>query len=452
MRAFRIVSMALPLVLAACGGGSSSDMGALASPATLRGQYVDAPTAGLRYAATPSGLSGTTDTSGNFNFVAGDTVQFSIQSSDASVTIPLGTIAPVAPTNSSNTSIVNVLTLPNGTETAQAIQSFANNGNDFRSVAVSAANATALKAFIDSGGVTPAPTPPGGTFVSPDDALNTALQYVSNLPVQPVGNVANAISGQTFFSVSTFTDSGGTVHPNASIVYLAPNGSYYQICTNTIFNGLTPNPCSVNNGNPVSHVGNWAVVANATNAFTLSGTAFDGVGNTSYVSTITAPILDTSKGIFTTSQTNDGTANAGTGVGKYQTVQSAFSISSLAGKSFAVSGFNACVDGRRQYAFQQVSGNTLPYGWTCPAGYAIGSTATSGVASNAVIAGTNIPGVVAMTDAGSTDPLYVGVTTDSKLAGGIALVAKVGNAAAGCSYATPANCKGYVKARAFTLQ
>jgi len=436
-------------VLVACGGGSSSSSGT----STIKGQYVDAPTAGLTYVASPSGLSGVTDGAGNFTFAAGDTVTFSVKSTDPNVIVPLGTITPVSPASTGATSIVSVLNFPNGNEIAQAIQSFAANGFDFRNVTVSTANASSLAAYINSGGVTAVPTPPNGSFVSSDIAMNTALQYVSNLTTQPVSNVASVISGKTFFSVSTFTDSGGTVHPNANIVYLAPNGSYYQICTNTLFDGLTPNPCSVNNGNPKTHVGSWAVVTGASNSFTLSGTAYNGVRDTDYVGTIAAPILDASKGIFTASQTNsDMPAISGTGAGKYQTVKAAFAIDSLTGKSLTVSGFGSCTDGQRKYTFQQGSGTSLSYSWTCPAGYNVGGVATSGAATNASIASTAIPGVVVMTDAGSTDPLYVGLTTDSNLNSGIAMVAKVGNAGSGCTYSAPANCKGYVKSRAFTLQ
>jgi hypothetical protein len=229
-------------------------------------------------------------------------------------------------------------------------------------------------------------------------------------------------------------------------VYLAANGSYYEICTNSIFNGLTANPCNTNNGNPISGTGSWAINSASGNSFTLSGTAF---GPTNYVSTITAPIMDASKGIFLTSQTNDGNPNSGTGVGKYQNVQTSFSIASMAGKTFKVSGFGSCTDGLRQYAFGQVAGNALAYTWTCPGGYVSGGSVT-GVASSTVVAGTTIPGVVKFTDAASTDPLFIGITADSTTTGGIAMVAKVGGAA--CAQNNLSACTGYVKPRSFILQ
>ena len=266
------VALAAWLVVACGGGGSGGDASGPTPVTSLQGQYVDAPTAGLTYSASPSGLSGTTDENGYFRFVAGDTVTFSVSSADGSVTVPMGTIAPPSPVAGANTSIVSVLNLPNGHETAQAIQSFAAGGSDFRSVSISPADASALSDYISSGGVTTPPTPPNGTFVSKDVAVNAALQYVTELAAQPVSSVGNLLSGKTFFSISTFTASNGTVFPNANIVYFEPGGTYHSICINTIFNNLTPNPCASNNGQPVSGRGTWAVNTGAQNSFTLSGT------------------------------------------------------------------------------------------------------------------------------------------------------------------------------------
>lgn len=63
-------SMAL---LTACGGGGSDSSGA----PTLVGQFIDSPVANVAY-RTSSGLSGTTDAEGQFNYRAGDTVRMSI--------------------------------------------------------------------------------------------------------------------------------------------------------------------------------------------------------------------------------------------------------------------------------------------------------------------------------------------------------------------------------------
>jgi hypothetical protein len=185
----------------------------------------------------------------------------------------MGTIAPPSPAPSA-TAVVSVLTLPNGQETAQAIQSFAAGGSDFRSVSISAADAIDLRNFITSGDVTTTPTPPSGWFVSADAAVNNALKYAgADLSAQPVSDVNALLSGKTFFSISTFTASNGTVFPNANTVYFAPRGTYRSICINTVFDGLTANPSATNNGQPVSGGVSWAVDGGAQNTFTVSGFA-----------------------------------------------------------------------------------------------------------------------------------------------------------------------------------
>ena len=62
----------LATLLTACGGGGSASN---APATTASGQFIDAPVAGLGYSAS-SGTSGTTDASGQFSYLAGDTVRF----------------------------------------------------------------------------------------------------------------------------------------------------------------------------------------------------------------------------------------------------------------------------------------------------------------------------------------------------------------------------------------
>jgi hypothetical protein len=61
------------LLLAGCGGGGGGDSGT----STSTGVFSDAPVAGLSY-TTSSGLSGTTDGQGHYNYHAGDTVTFKL--------------------------------------------------------------------------------------------------------------------------------------------------------------------------------------------------------------------------------------------------------------------------------------------------------------------------------------------------------------------------------------
>lgn len=67
----------LSLFIAACGGGGggSSTPG---DPTEQEGRFIDSSVTGLYYEASPSGLTGMTDTLGTFTYETGDTVQFFI--------------------------------------------------------------------------------------------------------------------------------------------------------------------------------------------------------------------------------------------------------------------------------------------------------------------------------------------------------------------------------------
>jgi hypothetical protein len=79
-----ILAVCLSLTLIACGGGSSSppNSGTPNNPntATKVGVFIDAPVKGLKYKASPSGKEGTTNADGEFNYIDGDTVSFSMGS------------------------------------------------------------------------------------------------------------------------------------------------------------------------------------------------------------------------------------------------------------------------------------------------------------------------------------------------------------------------------------
>ncbi len=64
-----VVAVACAVSIAACGGSGSS---------TQTGIFSDAPTGGLTYQATPSGITGTTSSTGEFQYLSGDTVTFKI--------------------------------------------------------------------------------------------------------------------------------------------------------------------------------------------------------------------------------------------------------------------------------------------------------------------------------------------------------------------------------------
>ena len=98
-----LFAVSLTTLLASCGGGG----GSASSDTTLSGAFINSPTKGIKYSASPSGLSGTTDADGTFSYKTGDTVTFSLDIGTSVLT--LGSTSSPA----SSTSVLS-LTVPNG--------------------------------------------------------------------------------------------------------------------------------------------------------------------------------------------------------------------------------------------------------------------------------------------------------------------------------------------------
>ena len=86
---------ALPLVfvLAACSSGGDGGGGGTtpaASPSV--GVFIDSPVQGLGYNATPSGLSGLTNASGQYNYLPGDTVTFNLYGRSIGAAVTAGPV------------------------------------------------------------------------------------------------------------------------------------------------------------------------------------------------------------------------------------------------------------------------------------------------------------------------------------------------------------------------
>ena len=83
----------LPLLaLGACSsGGTDGGDGTMPAAAPSVGTFVDSPVQGLGYRTTPSGMSGLTDANGQFNYMPGDTVIFTLFGR------PIGTPVPATP-------------------------------------------------------------------------------------------------------------------------------------------------------------------------------------------------------------------------------------------------------------------------------------------------------------------------------------------------------------------
>lgn len=135
-----LASLALCALLAACGGGgdgSGSSSGGTAAPQTAQGVFVDAPVSGLAYVS--GAVSGTTDASGHFNYVPGQTVTFSVggvtvgSAAGQAVLTPLS-LVPGASDVTDDT-VTNI---------GAFLQSLDAGGNPASAIVISAASAAAL--------------------------------------------------------------------------------------------------------------------------------------------------------------------------------------------------------------------------------------------------------------------------------------------------------------------
>lgn len=153
--------------LVGCGGGSGGDGTTSSTPlsstpvpspapapatGTLNGTFVDAPTKGLQYASVPSGLTGTTDVNGTYQYQAGDTVTFTIPNGVDPIVV--GSVKPVAPTGGS--AITFVLSLTNGEAAAHVLQALNHSTSsaalDIDGVTLSPSGTAALRTYLLSNG------------------------------------------------------------------------------------------------------------------------------------------------------------------------------------------------------------------------------------------------------------------------------------------------------------
>lgn len=93
------------------GGSTTSN----ADVATQTGAFINSPTKGIKYSASPSGLSGTTDAAGTYSYKAGDTITFSLDLGASTLT--LGSTS-----NPSSSTSVLALTVPNGSDPLSVAQ------------------------------------------------------------------------------------------------------------------------------------------------------------------------------------------------------------------------------------------------------------------------------------------------------------------------------------------
>ena len=424
-----LLSLVATTLISACGGGGGAGT---SSPVTHGGQFVDAPTQGLIYTASPSGLTGTTDASGNFIFRAGDSVSFKITTSNGDV--PIGTLIPDTPTDISSKSVVHVLSLSNGVAAAQILQSLGGTGSTINVSNIntfSQAEVDSLNTYLSSGGLTAKPARVTVTDVA---ALANAIGSVSSLTSQNLKKSASELlSGKTmiYSSINELQDLP-TSPPSTTklkiggfgILHFDPTGVSKHLCVNSPWIDLvntsaiySDTPGSGNNcggSGLVTYSGTWSQVTGAPNKIT----------STVYSDTVEATFLslDERQGLWTGSiptlpapYTKGARAS-----GVYTILNSSFSISALAGKTFKIGGQPTCNNGFAVSSFNS-SGNG--YQVSCEFSRLDGqpNTPVQGVSENDAM----FPGLVKLTDSG--DSFWIGVKNGSTISDGTIAIVYPGN-------------------------
>ena len=455
-RHFVIATLAA-LALTACGGGGGgssgggSNNGGAPGVATYTGKYIDAPTKGLFYRASPSGLNGLTDDTGSFSFQANDTITFQIQSPTGG-NINVGAVTPATPPNTSTPVIASVLDMSNGVAIAQILQSLGvttsgviDVGYTTPSVSVlNTSTVTAMNNFVSSGGTT---TKPPEITIDATTASSNATKALASLTSIPssITTVSGLTAFNTYFGgLNANTQGLNAKGLGAGFGYFEASGKLFNICSyqppTLLSTGLSWESCdsSVPVGGQLS---NWTVSTLSGGSLQIVETISAGsqVGS---VNTVTSAYNTSANGAFTNNITNIPNLPAGltqSGSGMYSVMQSNFSVSSLAGKTIIVAGDSNCSNGKMKYVMNSTG---TGYVKSCYTSTTAGSsfTSLSGVTANQA----NLPGIVTFADAGSTAATikYVGVSMGSSLASGgtgKAAVVTIGSAAM-CNLTNKTSC------------
>lgn len=219
---FKVTGLCAVLgLLASCGGGGGGgskgdDDGASASAST--GVFLDAEVAGVRYRSLPSGLSGTTNTDGEFQYRPGDTVTFSVGGIVLGSAPATGILTPLVLANSIDTLPEGVTAADVATNIAIFLQSFDSDGNPDNGITITTALATAAAAlsldfqespltFAADPTLTSLAALQDVEIVSPEDAVEHSNQTLRKL-----------LSGSWIV--------GGDGGSNLAILNFYPDGSY----------------------------------------------------------------------------------------------------------------------------------------------------------------------------------------------------------------------------------
>lgn len=414
----------ISLILISCGGGSNST-NSIAGSITYKGQFVDAPVMGLIYTASPSGLSGITDINGEFKFKAGDKITFSISTPVGSLHI--GTYSPDTIIDKDSTSIAFVLTLENGIQVAQVLQSLGGSGSSLdvsiNSPTVSSltsADIQELSSFISS----PLDSlRPAKVTVDAQSAQYGALASINNI----TSNTSKKISEDLFLNRSFFLLSGqkflsDLLQPMAlddikdtSFLYFSDSNIGSTQCF--FSTSLKPSSQFVTRVCPTEfETWRWSVntIESSINMI------FNDVGNLSQnlvIKYFDASIFSFSEDIYA--------ANTliGNGYGLLIPITKGFSLNNFSNKSIMFEGDSACNKGIIKYTFNS---NGAAYTKSCKYGTSNNQPLlyNSGMASN----NSRVPDVVTFTDDGAPpeNVLHIGLISGTTK-GGKVIASTTGN-------------------------
>jgi hypothetical protein len=415
-------------VLASCGGGG----GGTSSTTTYSGQFIDAPTKGLTYSASPSGLSGTTDANGTFQFQAGDVVSFTIPTSSGAISI--GVHAPPTPASSTESAIVHVSTMDNANQVAQTLQSLGGTGSviDVSNVTVTSTVKAQINDYIASGAVTTKPTQ---LTVSEADALFNAMSSLGNLPAKTnSSSVSGLLSGNVVVHTGVINAklasgdwAGRTIKlPIDEISYFKSDKTMWTLCVNSpwIDSQNSNNQGRLCDADGITQTGNWAVPTGSTNAFTITNSKYP-----SFLDTVTFKDVNAKQGLYTDSQPNAyDTVQNFAGFGKYIFMSNTWNKSFLAGTTYYVGGWDQCTDGIMKFVYNSDATSFLQSCKTARADGASNTPIPGGTLSDV----TGIPGLAKIT---ATDGslMYVGVAEGSTPKSGRSILVKPGDHQCGSS-------------------
>ena len=414
-------------VLASCGGGGGGS-----STTTYSGQFIDAPTKGLTYTASPSGLTGTTDANGTFQFQAGDVVSFAIPTSSGAISI--GVHSPPTPASSTEIAILHVSTMDNANQVAQTLQSLGGTGSviDVSNVTLTSTEKTQINDYIASGAVT---TLPPKLTVSEADALFNAMASLGNLPAKTNStSLSGLLSGNVIVHTGVINAKIASGDWAGKTIKLTINEISYFKSDNTMMT-LCINSPWIDSQNPrdqgklcdadgITQTGNWAVPTGSNNAFTVTN-----INYPSFLDTVTFKDVNAKQGLYTDSQPNAfGDVQSFTGFGQYLFISKTWNKSYLAGATYYTGGWDQCTDGIMKFVYNS---DATSFVQSC-------KTARVDGASNTPVPGgtlsdvTGIPGFAKLTAIDGTVS-YVGVAEGSTAKSGRSILVKPGDQQCGTS-------------------